>query len=41
MNFDGGSSSIMVIFDRVVSKVPTGWVRAVPASLLVVKKDNK
>jgi len=40
MNFDGGSSSVMVIGDRIVSRTPTGWARAVPVSLLVVEKSK-
>ncbi len=38
MNFDGGSSSVMVIKDQVVSKTPAAWTRAIPVSLLVLKK---
>jgi len=40
MNFDGGSSSVMVIRDKIVSRTPTGWTRAVPVSLLVVEKSE-
>ncbi|HEY8543380.1 MAG TPA: phosphodiester glycosidase family protein, partial [Pseudothermotoga sp.] len=41
MNFDGGSSSVMVIRDQVVSKTSAAWTRAIPVSLLVIKKNNK
>lgn len=40
MNFDGGSSSVMVIRDKIVSRTPTGWTRAVPVSLLVVQRSQ-
>ncbi|MEN3007511.1 phosphodiester glycosidase family protein [Pseudothermotoga sp.] len=40
MNFDGGSSSVMVIKDKIVSRTPTGWTRAVPVSLLVMTKSD-
>ncbi len=40
MNFDGGSSSVMVVKDKVVSRTPTGWTRSVPVSLLVVSKSD-
>ncbi|MEJ5229668.1 MAG: phosphodiester glycosidase family protein [Pseudothermotoga sp.] len=40
MNFDGGSSSVMVIKDQVVSKTSTAWTRAIPVSLLVIKNNK-
>jgi len=40
MNFDGGSSSVMVIRDKIVSRTTTGWTRAVPVSLLVVQRSQ-
>lgn len=40
MNFDGGSSSVMVIGDKIVSRTPSGWTRAVPVSLLLVPKSE-
>ncbi|WP_448531079.1 phosphodiester glycosidase family protein [Pseudothermotoga sp.] len=40
MNFDGGSSSVMVIRDKIVSRTQTGWTRAVPVSLLVVQRSQ-
>ncbi|MGJ8454770.1 phosphodiester glycosidase family protein [Pseudothermotoga sp. U03pept] len=40
MNFDGGSSSVMVIRDQVVSKTSTAWTRAIPVSLLVIKNNK-
>lgn len=40
MNFDGGSSSVMVIRDKIVSRTSTGWTRAVPVSLLVVQRSQ-
>ncbi|MGB9790701.1 MAG: phosphodiester glycosidase family protein [Thermotoga caldifontis] len=40
MNFDGGSSSVMVIKDKIVSRTSTGWTRLIPVSLLVVQKSD-
>lgn len=40
MNFDGGSSSVMVIKDKIVSRTAIGWTRAIPVSLLVVQKSD-
>lgn len=40
MNFDGGSSSVMVIRDQVVSRTSAAWTRAIPVSLLVIKNNK-
>lgn len=40
MNFDGGSSSVMVIGDQVVSRTTSNWTRAIPVSLLIIKNDK-
>ncbi|AEH50662.1 phosphodiester glycosidase family protein [Pseudothermotoga thermarum] len=39
MNLDGGSSSVMVVKNQIVSRMFSGWVRNIPVSLLAIPKE--
>ncbi len=40
MNFDGGSSAVMVVRNEIVSKMFSDWIRNIPVGMLVIPRNN-